>query len=146
MNTKNKYNWKEIQTYYDDGHTYKDITKKFGASSDSIRKAGIRGDFKARTTSDALKQFNVKNPNAAKQIWTPERRKARSEQKKELYRKFPEKHPNRKLANNRLKMSYPEKLVYDWLTEEKISFEHQKFIKPYHADFCIGSLIIEIDG
>jgi very-short-patch-repair endonuclease len=90
--------------------------------------------------------YNNLHPEAAKKSWTDDKRTQQSIRKKELYQKFPEKHPNRKLANNRSKMSYPELLVYDWLTTRKIEFSHQRKIDVYYVDFCIGKLVIEIDG
>lgn len=83
-----------------------------------------------------------------KSLWTEEKRKLRSEEKKKFYSEHPEKHPNRILANNRKKMSYPEKVAFDWLNSNNIQFEHQKQIGKYFVDFFIQSLnsIIEIDG
>lgn len=43
-----KYNWKEIQAYYDDGHTYRECMKKFGFCDQTWAKAKKRGDFKSR--------------------------------------------------------------------------------------------------
>ena len=89
-----------------------------------------------------------KRSKIQKVCWTEGRRKAKSEEKKKLYAEHPEKHPNRKLANNRKKISYPEQIAFDWLTEHKIIFEHQKQIGHFFADFYIPSInsIIEIDG
>lgn len=93
----------------------------------------------------------LSKPNQ-KEIWTEERRKKQSENKKKFYSEHPEAHPNRKLANNHSKMSYPEKIVYDWLTEKNLSFEHNKLIKTKtitrYADFYLKdyNLIIEVDG
>jgi very-short-patch-repair endonuclease len=75
-----------------------------------------------------------------------------SQSLKKFYSEHPEAHPNRKLANNRSKMSYPEKIVYDWLTEKNISFEHNKLIRTKtitrYVDFYLkaNNLIIEVDG
>ena len=55
-------------------------------------------------------------------------------------------HPNRKLANNRSRMSYPEKVAYDHLTSSGIEFQHQFQIDKFFPDFVIGNKIIEIDG
>lgn len=78
--------------------------------------------------------------------WTEEQKKAKSEWRKQYHKDHPEAHPNRRLANNRVKMSYPEKVAFDWLTENKIQFEHQKRVGKYYPDFIIGNTIIEIDG
>lgn len=85
-------------------------------------------------------------------IWTEERRKEQSERKKKLYAEHPEKHPNRKLAGNRGKMTYPEQLVNDWLIVHSIEFVHNyqyitdKFNR--YVDFYLveQNIFIEVDG
>ena len=56
-----KYNWKEIQEFYDLGNSWRDIEKKFGANQATIDKASKRGDFVSRSQLDAaqkrLKRF-----------------------------------------------------------------------------------------
>lgn len=92
------------------------------------------------------------NPTWTDEYWTKERRKEKSELKKKFYQEHPEKHPNRKLAGNRKKMTYPEKVVFNWLVEHKIKFEHQYFFKTdqftRYVDFYIPErkLFIEVDG
>jgi very-short-patch-repair endonuclease len=82
----------------------------------------------------------------SKTIWTDDMRKAKSEWRKQLHKDFPEMHPNRRLAGNRKKMSYPEQVAYDYLTQYNIVFEHNKKIDKYYPDFVIGNIVIEIDG
>lgn len=77
---------------------------------------------------------------------TPEKRKEKSEWRKQLHKDNPEAHPNRRLAGNRSKMSYPERLVFDLLTEHGIEFDHNKKLDKYFPDFVIGKQIIEVDG
>lgn len=144
MNTHKRYDWNEVQKLYDTGLSYRDLNKLIGIAYATLRSATKRGVFKSRTTSESSKLAVFKHDR--KHDWTPERRKAQSESKKKLYAEHPEKHPNRKLANNRQKMSYPERLVYDWLTSQNIEFIHQRKIDKYYVDFTIGSLCIEIDG
>lgn len=93
------------------------------------------------------------NPTWTNEYWTEERRKERSIQKKKLYAEHPEKHPNRKVARNRKHMTYPERLIFDWLTQQKIEFEHSyKCIygdnNVRYVDFYIPSkkLFAEVDG
>lgn len=63
----------------------------------------------------------------------------RKEEKKNLKRRnsciiiIQKKHPNRKLAGNRKKMTYPEQVAFDWLIEHKITFVHQK-------EFCFNEM------
>lgn len=85
-------------------------------------------------------------------IWTEERRKEQSERKKLLYSEHPEKHPNRKLAGNRGKMTYPEQLVNDWLIEHAIEFvQNYQYITDKfnrYVDFYLveQNIFIEVDG
>jgi len=103
----------------------------------------------AKNTSNGMKKLIAegKHPTAwTSEFWTAEARKNKSEEKKALYLKHPEKHPNRKLAGNRSKMTYPERVAFDFLTASGIKFIHQHKILGYYVDFCIDSTIIEIDG
>lgn len=79
-------------------------------------------------------------------VWTEEMRKRKSEWRKRFHELDPDSHPNRKLAGNRKKMSYPERVAFDFLKSHGISFEHNKKIGRFYPDFVIGTLIIEIDG
>lgn len=79
-------------------------------------------------------------------VWTDEMRKQKSEWRKQYHKDHPDAHPNRKLAGNRGKMSYPERVAFDWLTTKGVAFLHQKKIGEYYPDFVVGNLIIEIDG
>jgi very-short-patch-repair endonuclease len=80
------------------------------------------------------------------QYWTAERRARQSEQKRLLFAAHPEKHPNRILANNRSKMSYPERRMYEWLSSEGVQFEHNAWTGRYWVDFRIRKLCVEVDG
>jgi very-short-patch-repair endonuclease len=144
MNTHKRYDWDEVQKLYDTGLSYREMYNTIGITGSTLQKANTRGVFRPRTLNEASKIGATKIDQSL--IWTPERRKTQSEAKKKLYKEHPEKHPNRKLANNRQQMSYPEKLVYDWLTTQSIEFIHQRKIDKYYVDFNIGSLCIEVDG
>ena len=103
-----------------------------------------KNDPRVAKNSENVSKALKGKPNTT--IWTPEMRKAKSEWRKQLHLTNPEMHPNRKLANNRNKISYPEKVAYDWMTANDIRFEHHKKIGQYFPDFVIDNLIIEIDG
>jgi very-short-patch-repair endonuclease len=101
-------------------------------------------DSRVAQYSKTLAVVNKGRPNTT--VWTYEMRKAKSEWRKQLHIDHPETHPNRKLAGNRKKMSYPEQVAFDYLTGTGVQFEHNKKIGKYFPDFVIGNLIIEIDG
>lgn len=105
-----------------------------------LNKSDPRVAKNAENVSKALKG------KPSKTIWTDEMRKAKSEWRKQLHIDHPETHPNRRLAGNRKSMSYPEKIAFDYLTQQGIEFEHNKKVGKYYPDFILGNLIIEIDG
>ena len=92
------------------------------------------------------KMTGTKPVVTTQEYWTEERRKEKSEWRKKLHKIQPSSHPNRKLANNKNKMSYPEKVAYEFLESLNIVFEHNKNIGKYWVDFCVKNIIIEIDG
>ena len=88
-----------------------------------------------------------KNSWADPDYWTEDKRKEKSIWRIELHKKFPEMHPNRKLAGNRNKMTYPERVAFDWLTKHNIQFKSQEKVGSYYPDFIVNkNIIIEIDG
>ena len=48
---RRRYDWAAIQAYYDEGHTYRECSAKFGFSAASWTKAVDRGELKARARS-----------------------------------------------------------------------------------------------
>lgn len=107
---------------------------------------GLTKETDSRVLQNALSVSKSTKGKPSKTIWTEEMRKAKSEWRKQLHKDFPETHPNRRLAGNRKKMSYPEQVAFDWLTRYNIVFEHQKKIDKFFPDFVVGNLVIEIDG
>jgi very-short-patch-repair endonuclease len=135
--------WQFIQSEYDSGKSYRDLTVTYGISTATLNKGRKSGLFKTLSRSEANKRRAINKPSRK---LTESERKAISERVKELFRRRPELHPNRKVANNRSKMSYPERLAFDWLTANNIQFVHNANIGSYYIDFLLGNLAIEIDG
>lgn len=139
-------NWTEIQAFYDAGNSIRDCAKHFGIVHCTFRNARLRGLFKPRTLEAAIAN-NKKTGKLSSYVWTAEQRKAQSDRKKKLYADHPEKHPNRRLANNQHRMSYPEKLAYQFFRDQDFSFQHNTKVDRYFPDFIIdGKLIVEVDG
>jgi len=141
-----KFNWDSIQKYYDSGFPLNKVCKKFKLSDKILKRGKKKGFFKTRNRFEAIKMAEKMGRRDYKSLWTPDRKKKQSELKKIFYKKYPEKHPNRILANNRIKMSFPERMVYDYLKKEEISFIHNAPILKYFVDFLIGNVGIEVDG
>jgi very-short-patch-repair endonuclease len=98
----------------------------------------------SETTKSGYKTGRIQTPTGGN--WTKERRQKQSEWKKQLHIDRPELHPNRLLAGNRKKMSYPEQVAYDFLKENNVVFVHNPRIGKFYPDFVIDNYIIEIDG
>ena len=80
------------------------------------------------------------------EYWTEEKRKEKSEERKQYYIDFPEKHPNRILAGNRRRMTFPERVAYDWFVARNIPVVHNKKVDRFYPDFIVMNIIVEIDG
>lgn len=138
--------WNDIQADYDNNGTYRSIKKKFKLNPQCIDWAEENGLLRLRTHEQAMELArSLGRCNGAKN-WTQEAKEGARQRMLKRIQDNPENHPNRKLANNRSKMSFPEKVAFDYLVSKNILFGHNKYIKPYWVDFCIGNIIIEIDG
>ena len=61
MDKRRKFNWIEIQEYYQIKLcTLNELCDKFGMTRGTIHKAVVRGEFKSRNNSDALKLSNLR--------------------------------------------------------------------------------------
>jgi very-short-patch-repair endonuclease len=139
--------WSDIQKSYDNNGTYRSIRKEFKClNPQCLVWAKKNGFLKFRSHKEAMKLSSKLGRPKGATIWTTARRLAASKRMSDRIEKDPTNHPNRKLANNRNKMSFPEKVAYNYLLSNGIKFEHNKYIKPYWVDFCIEKIIIEIDG
>lgn len=146
---ESKYNhldWIKIQEFHDKGDSQRILIKKFSLNKRILRWGIVHNFFKPRSHKEAMKNASEYNRLLGGN-WTPElREKARQRMIKRINEDI-NNHPNKKLAGNRNKMTFPEKLVFDYLTLLNIKFKNNKFIKPYWVDFLIGeSLVIEVDG
>ena len=74
-------------------------------------------------------------------------RKKLSISRKKYLLENPTKHPNYLVSNNRSKMTYPEELVFNYLSDNFYVFHHNVKIDKYWADFVIDcKTVIEVDG
>lgn len=135
-------NWQEIQKYYDDNHTWKDVSLFFKISENNINNAKKLGLFISRTKSESNKIFMKMFP----QKHSEETKKKISESRIKYLKEHPEKVPY--LLNHYSKgESYPEK-YFDEIFRNK--FEYKRFlpVSYYHIDFAVvdKKIAIEIDG
>lgn len=138
-----RYDWQEIQKYYDSGKTWREIIDHFGVSMHSLHKAQKRGSFISRGRSDAQKLSCKNNPRTH----TEETKKKLSQIRIDHLQKHPDQVPY--LLNHYSKgSSYPEKYFESVFRKEGISLVHHHQIGSYQLDFAdIDKKIdIEIDG
>ncbi len=68
-NRVGRYDWRAVQQYYDEGHTYRECRIRFGFSAGSWHKAFVRGDIRSRplkrpidrVPAEAKSRTNLKN-------------------------------------------------------------------------------------
>jgi very-short-patch-repair endonuclease len=114
----------------------KDENESLARAAAILKEKYKTGELKVAETSSFNPEF-----------WkTPERRKQKSDWRKKLHEEHPETHPNRRLAGNRKKMTYPERVANDWFVTNNILAEHNVKIEKYYVDFLVGNVIVEIDG
>lgn len=116
---------------------------------------GLNGDIDervAKNSASVAKTMNEKVKDgwrpyfSTDEFWTQERRLAKSQEKKKYFQEYPEEHPNRKLAGNHEKMTYPEQVANNWFKSNKIEALHNVKIEGFYPDFLIDNVIVEIDG
>lgn len=138
-------NWQEIQEYYDNKHSWRDIIKHFKLSNAIISKAVKNKFLKTRTKSDANKLRHIKNP----QKLSEETKKKISEGRKQYLQNNPDKVPY--LLNHSRNESYPE-LYFDniFSKEYKKNEDYKTYLQVgiYEIDFAFlnKGIAIEIDG
>jgi len=144
LTNRNKYSQQDIdivKDLYNSGMHVRQISRKVKIGTSTIGKWMKKGYIKARSYSEAMKlAARYRTPPSEKT------KKKMSISRKKLLKDKPELHPNRLLAGNRSKMSFPEKLAFDFLKKEKIEFIHNALIGKYFVDFLIGDVAIEVDG
>jgi very-short-patch-repair endonuclease len=139
-----KYNWNEIQKFYNLGNTFSDITDKFGCCRGSITKAVKRGDFISRSQSESMKIWRKKNP----QKTTEETKKKISEAMKKAHAEGRAWNIGKSRWNNT--PSYPEQFFMKVIENEFEDKDYENEL-PFHRfslDFAWihKKRVIEIDG
>jgi very-short-patch-repair endonuclease len=135
-------NWKLIQEYYDDNHTWRDIVKNFKIDDRKLTEAIKEGKFKTRSKKEATKLAHIKSPRKL----TEESKRKISKARIKYLMENPDKVPY--LLNHSSKESYPERYFTILFKKEKIEVEKFFRIGLYELDFCIldKKIDIEIDG
>lgn len=121
------------------------------SNPDRVYKNGMQGKEAwnkglTKSTDPRIAEAAEKSKGRKGKKWSKEMREKHSKRIKDLFQRRPELHPNRRLAGNFHKMTYPETVAHNWLVRKSIPFTHNKRVGKYFPDFTIGSIIIEIDG
>jgi very-short-patch-repair endonuclease len=137
-----KYNWVEIQEFYDGGNTWKGVVEKFKISNNGLSQAVRKGLLQTRSTSEAMKLYCKNN----KRTLSDETKAKLSKIRKEYLRKNPDKVPY--LLNHSSKESYPEKYFTEVFEKEGLDVVKKFRVSLYELDFSIPHkrIDIEIDG
>jgi very-short-patch-repair endonuclease len=135
-------NWEEIQLFYNDNKTWRDIKCNFNLSDGIISKAKKLGLFKSRSKSEA----NIISNKIKPRKLSEETKKKISESRKKYLQENPDKVPYK--LNHSSKESYPEKYFTEVFKNEGIVVVKSFYIGLYELDFCIPDkkIDIEIDG
>lgn len=135
-------NWAEIQLFYNDNKTWRDIKYNFNLSDRIISKAKKLGLLLTRNKSEA----SILSCKVIPRKHSEETKKKISEIRKKYLKENPDKVPYK--LNHSSKESYPEKYFTDVFKNEGIEVIKSFHIGLYELDFCIlGKKIdIEIDG
>jgi very-short-patch-repair endonuclease len=137
------HNWTEIQKFYDEGKTWRDINKRFSLSNAAISKAIASGYFKSRTPSETLKLTG----NHKNRVISDSTRLKISQSRKKFLLDNPDKVPY--LLNHCSKgMSYPEQYFKNLFESEQIELTYHYRVGTYQLDFAdpIRKIVIEVDG
>ena len=139
-----KYNWPEIQIFYNLNHTWREISDKFGIGQATIAKAILRGDFKSRNKSDAC-AVTFKTGKWPKP--SEETKRKISVSRTAYLIANPDKVPY--LINHSSKKSYPEQIFENALIASNITgwkYAYQNSIYEYDFAFVDKKIDVEIDG
>jgi very-short-patch-repair endonuclease len=137
-----KYNWVEIQDFYNLGNTWADVLKHFKISSSGLDFGLKSGLFKTRSKSDANKLAHIKKPRKL----SSETKLKISDSRIKFLKENPDKVPYK--LNHSSKESFPERYFSEVFENEGIKVEKYYHIGLYELDFCIPEkkIDLEIDG
>lgn len=135
---------KEIQQYFDDKHSFRDIRKKFNINFSQLYALQNSGKLNLTRSKEETKEIIVKKLTGLKH--SSETKCKISASIKKWILKNPDKSPYL-LCHKSKGESYPEKYFREWLEKENIPFQQEYKFKSYSFDFLINERIdLEIDG
>lgn len=142
---KCKYDWAAIQQYYNEGHTWRELTAKFGVSQPSILRATRSGKFQSTRNQSNAQAIAFGKGRRPKQSEESKRKISNSRIK--YLMEHPEKVPYR--INHSSKKSWPEQVFENALIASGINgwkYAYQNGMYEYDFAFVEKKIDVEIDG
>jgi very-short-patch-repair endonuclease len=140
---RKKYNWDEIQKFYDIGNSLRDLSKEFGCSMSAMVMAVRKNKLKTRNTTDAANFAKVRKPRTHSE----ETKKKISDHRKKFIQENPDKVPYRMYHYSKHK-PYTETYFIELFAKENIDLKYHLDVSIYELDFYNEDikLCVEIDG
>ncbi len=141
-----KYNWVEIQAYYNAGHSCSEVVRKFHTSEITLYRAKARGLFYTRSRKDAMSvRLKAHGPSTPTQ--SDETKKKLSDIRIKFLTENPDKVPY--VINHSSKKSWPEMVFENALISSGIigwQSQYRCGIYKYDIAFPSQKIDVEIDG
>lgn len=134
----------QIQRYYDDGHSMRDVVKKFGTSICKLYSLRDKGRLNLHHTKEQSKEIGKRKREGFKH--TEKTKKILSEKRKKWIKENPDKSPYI-MAHKSRGETFAERYFREWLEKEQIAFQQEYHFDLYAFDFLVNERIdLEIDG
>lgn len=135
---------RQMEEYYYDNHSIRDVAKKFNTSEMKIRVLRDKGLVCMERTPEQKRLFNSVKHTGRKH--SEKTKKKLSLIRKKWISENPDKSPYIVSHKSRGE-TYPEKYFREWLEKENIPFQQEYRFKLYAFDFLVNERVdLEIDG
>ena len=135
---------RQMEEYYYDNHSIRDVAKKFNTTEMKIRVLRDKGLVRMERTPEQQKVFRELKSKGRKH--SEETKKKLSLIRKKWISENPDKSPY-VLSHKSRGETYPEKYFREWMEKENIPFQQEYKFKLYSFDFLVNERVdLEIDG
>lgn len=135
---------RQMEEYYYDNHSIRDVAKKFNTTEMKIRVLRDKGLVRMERTPEQKRLFNSVKHVGIKH--SEKTKKKLSLIRKQWISENPDKSPYIVSHKSRGE-TYPEKYFREWMEKENIPFQQEYRFKLYAFDFLVNERIdLEIDG
>lgn len=135
---------RQMEEYYYDNHSIRDVAKKFNTTEMKIRVLRDKGLVRMERTPEQKRLFNSVKHEGIKH--SEKTKKKLSLIRKKWISENPDKSPYLMSHKSRGE-TYPEKYFREWMEKESIPFQQEYRFKLYAFDFLVNERVdLEIDG